>query len=139
MTPKKGAERKKVIAQSRKNMTKACTEESWPAAERACMLGDGGEACYGVSGRATRWGFPAAGVLVKTGIAECDDYGESLVKLAACDKLPESSRRSLLESYTMHAVYMLKATGDERAGAGAACKAAGDAIRQSGASLGCAI
>ena len=135
----KGAQRKKVMAESRKKMTKACTDESWPAAERACMLGDGGEACYGVAGRSSRWGFPAAGVLVKTGIAECDDFGESLVKLAACDKLPESSRGSLLDSYTMSAVHWLKATGDDRASAAAVCKGAGDAIRQSGASLGCAI
>jgi len=135
----KGAQRKKLIAESRTKMTKACTDEKWPAAERGCMVGEGGDACYGVAGRASRWGFPAAGVLVKTGIVECDDYGETLTKLAACDKLPEGSRGALLESYTMAAVYWLKATGDDRASAGAACKAAGDAIRQSGISLGCAI
>jgi hypothetical protein len=133
----KGAQRKKAIAESRAKMTKACTDEKWPAAERACMVGDGGEACYGVAGRASRWGFPAAGVLLKTGIAECDEYGESLVKLAACDKLPEYSRGSLLESYTVAAAYWLRATGEDRVSAGEACKAAGDAIRQSGASLGC--
>ena len=70
---------------------------SWPVAERACIVIAGGDACHGVAGRASRWGFPAAGVLVTTGIPECDEYGETLVKLAACDKLPESSRGSLAE------------------------------------------
>jgi hypothetical protein len=139
LTEVKGAERKKVIEASRKKMMKACTDESWPAAERACMVGEGGEACYGVAGRAGRWGFPAAGVLVATGIPECDEYGQTLLKLAVCDKLPEATRGTLLESYTFAAVYWLKATGDEQANAGAACKAADDAIRQSGISLGCAI
>ena len=78
-------------------------------------------------------------MLVQTGIPECDEYGATLAKMAACDKLPEYSRGSLLESYTLAAVYWLKATGDDRATAGAACKAASDAVRQSGISLGCAI
>jgi len=129
----KGAERKKLIEASRKKLTKACTDESWPVVERACMVGGGGDACQG----ATRWGFPAAGVLVKTGIAECDDYGAMIVKLAGCDKLPASSGQSLLESYTMAAVYWLKAP--DRASAAAACKSAGDAVRQSAVSLGCTI
>ena len=139
LTEVKGAQRKKLIEESRAKMTKACTGESWPAVERACIVGAGGEACYGAAGRASRWGFPAAGVLVVTGIRECDEYGETLVKMAACDKLPEYARGSLLESYTLAAVYWLKATGEDRATAGAACKAASDAVRQSGISLGCAI
>jgi hypothetical protein len=35
---------------------------------------------------------------VTTGIPECDEYGETLVKMASCDKLPKASRGSLLES-----------------------------------------
>jgi len=135
----KGAQRKQLIDDSRKRMTKACTDDSWPVAERACMVGGGGDPCFGAAGRASRWGFPAAGVLVKTGIAECDDYGETLVKLSTCDKLPEASRGSLLESYTMAAVYWLKVSAEDRAGVASACKASVDAIRQSSASLGCTI
>ncbi len=129
----KGAERRKLIEASRKKLTKACTDESWPVAERACMVGGGGEACQ----RASRWGFPAAGVLVKTGIAECDEYGEIIVKLAACDKLPAYTGQALLESYTTAAVYWLKAA--DRASAATACKSAGDAVRQSAVSFGCTI
>ena len=131
----KGAERKKLIEASRKKLTKACTDESWSVVDRACMVGGGGEACQ----RASRWGFPAAGVLVKTGIAECDAYGELIVKVAACDKLPTSAGDSLLEAYTQSAVYWLKAKGDDRVIAAGTCKSTGDAIRQSAVNFGCTI
>ncbi len=135
----KGAARKKLVDESRKKMTKACTDEKWPAAERACMIGDGSDACYGVAGRSSRWGFPAAGVMLKIGIPECDEYGALLTKLSACDKLPDYARGSLLESYTQTAMYWLKTSAEDRPAVATSCKSASDALRQSGEALGCSL
>jgi hemoglobin len=59
----KGKARKKMIAESRKAMTSACTDEAWSALMRACVVGDDTDQCMLAAGfDAARFGFPAAGV-----------------------------------------------------------------------------
>ncbi|MDB4960880.1 MAG: hypothetical protein JWP01_879 [Myxococcales bacterium] len=135
----KGADRKQAIAESRTRMTKACTTEQWPAVDRACVVAGGGEACFALSGRANRWSFPAAGVLVKTGIPQCDAYGAAIMKLTACPGLDVASQDAMLGSYTMSAMYWLKMVGDQRTAVAAACDAAKTAIREAAVSSNCPL
>jgi hypothetical protein len=135
----KGADRKKAISESRTRMTQACTHEQWPAIDRACIVAGGGEACFALSGRANRWGFPAAGVVVRTGIPQCDAYGDLIMKLYACPATPVGSRDALLESYTVGAMYWVKTPANQRAAIGEACAAAAAAVRDTAASLRCPL
>jgi hypothetical protein len=106
LTAMKPAERKHAIEDSRKQMTAACTSEKWTSTVRACVVVDGGDDCT-----AQPWRFPAAGILVPTGIAECDAYGAAIVK---CTKFPKATRDALLDSFNQIVGMATKATPDLR-------------------------
>jgi len=137
---KAATERKQMIADSRKAMLDACTSETWNATLRACELVEGGELCAKGSGRnAVRWGFPAAGIVMRTGIAECDAYGMSIQGLLACDKVPPQAKDALKQGFeTMRESLISTATNAEsKRLAATSCKQADDAIRQAATSMGC--
>ena len=109
LTALPAAERKRVAAESRTKLAKVCTDEKWSATERACfvVLGTSGNEreiseCFPEKrfSFGSRWGFPAGGVLFKTGIAECDELGDLVKKIAECDKFDKDMKQMILESWT---------------------------------------
>ena len=132
----KAADRKKLIAASRTAMVKACTDERWSATLRSCIAADGGNECFVATGA---WGFPPSAIPVKTGIPECDTYGDALRVLAQCNQIPKPAVQAMLDAYQQSAAVYASATAAERAAAALACSQADSAIRQSARSLGCTI
>jgi len=133
------AERKKLIAESRTLMTKACTDERWSATARACLATGGGDACFRGAGMATRWGFPAAGVIARTGIPECDAFSATNAALLACNKFPQSARDAVMQGFEQQRQLWQNATTDQKATFASICKQTDEAIRQAALSLGCTI
>jgi hypothetical protein len=133
-----GARRAQVIAESRTRMIKSCTDGKWSASARACFVVGGGDSCFALQ-QTFGWGFPAAGVVMKTGIAECDAYGAAVGKLDTCDKLPPLTRDSLRESFTRQNERWLNVPVDARKTTSTSCKAGEDSIRQIAASVGCKL
>jgi len=135
---KVAAERKQMIAESRTLMTKACTDERWSATSRACIATGGGDACFrGASIPASRWGFPAVGVIAKTGIPECDAYSAANAALLACNKFPQSAKDAVMQGFEQQRQLWHNATTDQKAAFASMCKQADQAIRQAALSLGC--
>ncbi len=128
----KGTDRTKMIAESRDRMKKACVHDKWNDTLRACVTVGGGDDCF-AAGNLGAWGFPAAGVAIATGIAECDTWGQAITKLALCDKIPQSTRDALMQTYAQLAQQAAQMPADQRAGMADACKAATDAVKQLGA------
>lgn len=136
----KPAERKQLIADARVRMAKACRDEHWSASLRGCIVARGGEPCFVAAGiGAFTWGYPPSAIVMKTGIPECDAYGDAVRALAACPKLPAATAQTLLESHRQ-LVQALANTGTaQRGAASTACKQADAAIRQAASSVGCTI
>lgn len=139
----KPALRRQLVTGSRARMTKACTADKWPANLRACVIAAGpiaDTACFVASGqRPALWGYPASGVAVKTGIPECDAYGDALAALSACPSVPSAAAVSLLEAYHASAAALAATPPADRPAKAAECKRSDAAIRQSAAALGCTI
>jgi hypothetical protein len=136
----KAAERKKLIAASRAAMTKACVDEKWSPSLRACVVAQGGDACFSASGMTpATWGFPASVIPIKTGIPECDAYGDALRALVTCKAIPRQAAQSMLDSFQLAAPIYLNMGPAERGPAARSCVQADSAIRQSAKSLGCTI
>jgi hypothetical protein len=115
------AERKRLAAESRAKLVKVCTDEKWSATSRACIVSrsspsehDMGE-CFPTKPFSfrVRWGYPAAGVTFKTGIAECDDLGGVVAKLASCDKFDKEMREMILDSWGMEVARYLEWHGSK--------------------------
>lgn len=123
----KGADRKKAIESSRTKMTAACTAEKWSPTSRACLISGGEDAC-GI--KLTTWGYPATGVLVPTGIPECDAYGAALAQLDKCGQLPAESRDAIYESFTSILTILADATPELKTSMAESCKAAATAVAQ---------
>lgn len=133
----KPSERKRMIAESRAKMMKACTDAAWSDTLRACIVAGGGETCLVAASMGLAWGYPAAGVTAALGIPECDVYAAQMAKVIACDKLPRSSRDALKQSSDELFSQVLGRPKAERAGFASSCKAGADAIAQALSSLGC--
>jgi hypothetical protein len=129
--------RKQMIVDSRKTMTAACTAENWDETLRACIVAGGGETCFKSFALGMKWGYPAAGVVVSVGVAECDAYGAAVAKIAACDKLPQQSRDALRDSYQQMQAQVASLPAAERASVATSCKAGLDAIEQIVTTIGC--
>lgn len=134
----KAAERTKAIADSRAKMTKACTDEKWAPDMRACIVAGGGDTCF-TSVSSSSWGFPAAGVFVKSGIPECDGTLATMKAVDACTAMPQSRRDAVKRSWGHLAATWASAPADRRAQTGTACKAFDEAIRRSLTEAGCKI
>lgn len=126
----KPAERKKMIATSRDLMKQACTAESWAESLRACLVVGGGDTCFETTGMRMRWGYPAAGSVTATGIAECDEYAAAVQKIATCKTVPQSSRDALTKALEQLLAQVAGAPADKRAAMGTSCAAGLDAINQ---------
>jgi hypothetical protein len=131
----KGKDRTKMITDSRTTMTKACTSEKWDDTTRACLVVGGGNDCFVPATK--RWGFPAQGVIVATGIPECDAWGAEVGKLLACDKLPQASRDAVQQAYEQANQMWANVAQDQRAAMADACKSVTDAVKQLRTSTGC--
>lgn len=94
----KPEERRKMMADSRTKMTKACSDESWSDDLRSCIAADGGDACFAAAGVPNSWSYPAGGVFGSTGIPECDAYASELVKMQTCTGIPQATRDALKQS-----------------------------------------
>jgi hypothetical protein len=132
----KPRELKRVMADSRARMTKACTDDKWSEPVRACIVVHGGDACFVGIGA---WGFPALGIAIKTGIADCDSYSDTLYALLTCTAIPHQAVEQMLTSYQQTVPAFANMTAAQKAAAANACKASDSAIRQSATSLGCTI
>lgn len=136
----KPGDRKKTIAASRAAMTRACNDEKWNASFRGCLVAQGGEACFTASGiTPMTWGFPPSVLPIKTGIAECDAYGDALRALINCTAIPRQAAQTMLDGYLQVVPYYLNISAAERGQAAKSCAQADSAIRQSARSLGCTI
>ncbi|HTR54239.1 MAG TPA: hypothetical protein VMJ10_26285 [Kofleriaceae bacterium] len=100
------ADRKDVIERSRAQLATTCTAEKWPVSLRACLVAmankePDSDECFGGKdkGGASKWGFPAAGVMYKSGIPECDQLAALVQKIGACDKLDKDLRDELVASF----------------------------------------
>lgn len=137
----KGAERAKAIAESRAKMAKACTDEKWPQTARACAAAGGAaETCFApIPSGAALWGFPAAGVFVKSGIPECDAYATTIKAVDACTALPQSQRDAIKRSWGYLSTSWASAPPERRAQTAQSCKSVDEAIKRSVAGAGCKI
>ncbi len=129
----KGKDRTKMIAASRDRMKKACTADQWSDTLRACISVGGEDACFAAAGAPEHaWGFPARGVVVSSGVPECDAWGQAVMKLASCDKVPQESRDALQQAYEQLQQNWAARPAEQRATLAEACKAATEAVRQLG-------
>lgn len=63
--------------------------------------------------------------------SECLDYKDAIMELARCDRLPESTRAALKDSYEQTAAAWESLPDEGYAALATACKSAADAVRQS--------
>jgi hypothetical protein len=131
------AQRQTLIAASRTRMLKACIDGAWSNTLRACIVAGGDNTCFEAFGMALSWGFPAAGVVDTTGIADCDAYGKTIERILACDALPAATRDALRAMYAKTKAAMAGATTADRAKLATSCKAGRDAIEQLAVTSGC--
>ncbi len=124
-----GKDRAKMIGQSRDLMLKACTADAWDEPLRACVVIGGGSDCFATEGQVA-WTYPASGVMVSTGIPECDAYGAEIVRLAQCGTLPPSARDAMVKSFQASLQQWTALTADQRSSLSLACKTGSDAIKQ---------
>ncbi len=65
--------------------------------------------------------------------AECNDYKAAIDALTKCDKLPQTTRDALKQSYDQTSTAWASIPAEGKAALGTACKAAADAVKQSAA------
>jgi hypothetical protein len=136
----KPAERKKIIAKSRALMLKVCADDVWSPSLRSCVVADGGGRCFEAAGiTALTWAWPPSAIPVRTGIAECDAYGDTLRALTRCAQIPKSAVQQMLDNFQASAPGLANMTAAQRTAAGQSCAQSDSSIRQSARSLGCTI
>jgi hypothetical protein len=84
-----------------------------------------------------RWGYPAAGTVGSTGIAECDTYAAAVDQMATCAKLPQTSRDALVRSQQQMLAQIVSLPADKRATMATSCTAGLEAIENVVKSVGC--
>ena len=138
MSAVKGADRTKAITESRSRMTKACTDEKWPANMRACIVAGGGDTCFKTVATAL-WGFPAVGVFVKIGIPECDAYAETMKAVDACTAMSQAQRDAYKRSWGYLTATAVNAPPERRTVLSQSCKSFDESVRRSATNAGCKI
>jgi hypothetical protein len=129
-------ERKKAIADSRDLMTKACTTGKWPDTLRACVVAGGNDECFeAANASSASWGFPAAGVMVASGIAECDALGAEILRLSKCNTMPQATREAMLKAYQQSASAWANIPVDQRPTVASACKSSLDMLHDAAKTL----
>lgn len=132
LTDKKPAERKKLIADSRKLMLEACKTEGWNESMRACVIADGDdESCFGTQ----HWDYPYAAT---TTVPECVEYAAAVADLELCSTVPQATKDALRSAAkTFSQLPPGSVSADTRSTFATSCKAATDAVRQMKSSFGC--
>jgi hypothetical protein len=134
----KGAARAKAIAESRQRMTKACTDDKWSPNMRACIVAGGGAACF-TAVSASAWSFPAVGVVVPTGIPECDAYAATMKAVDACTAFSQSQRDAFKRTWSNLNVSWASTPPERRASTATSCKTVDESMRRVAANAGCKI
>ena len=134
----KGAERAKMIAESRARMIKVCTDDKWAPSMRACIVSGGGDACF-TNVASTPWGFPALGVFVKVGVAECDAYADSVKAADACSALAQSQRDQYKRMWGYLSTSAASAPPDRKVALAQLCKQNDETVRRIVSNAGCKI
>jgi hypothetical protein len=124
-----------MIKESRDRMTKACTADQWSDSLRACLVVGGNDECFAAAGQEASWGFPAVGVVISSGIAECDAYMAEILRLSQCKSMPQESRDALKTAYQQVGTQWSNVAADARAQVAAACKSGLEAMKQAGQSM----
>ena len=138
--PKAAAVRRRMIAASRTMMKHACTARGWPIQISACLIAGGREACFVTMPHDdARWGFPAVGVPVKTGIPACEAYAVSLQKLGTCTRMPRRSVDAMQVHFTREAASYALGAPAVRATGATRCKESDEAIKRAAQTFGCTI
>jgi hypothetical protein len=133
----KGADRTRAIAETRARMAKACTDEKWSPNLRACIVAGAGEACF--TPHTSQWGFPAFGVYVKSGIAECDTLVRMIKALDACTAIEVSHRDALKQSLLYMSSSWANLSAEHLTNMTTACKSADEMIARTLTQAGCPI
>ena len=102
------------------------------ASARQCFLGT-------PLSPAAQWRFPAADVVVKYGVPECDALADAIRAVEACAALPASERLSATRRWVLLSGTMASAPRDRRAAVGPSCKPVDDVVRRNLAAAGCKI
>jgi len=118
-------DRKAAIDQSRAAMTKACTAEKWDATTRACVVANDAATCF----EDNPWSYPARGVIIPTGLAECDEYIQTLVKYATCKETLEGVRTSIFSSIEQFQKMVREAPAESKDAMKEACKQGHEAAK----------
>lgn len=136
---KQAADRKAMIADSRRAMLDACTAEAWSSTVRVCELIEGGVPCSQGTGRSfVRWGFPAMGTMMRTGVPECDAYGVSVQALVLCNQFPQTTKDAIKQAFAQQVAVMKQSTDPSLARQMAlSCKQGDDAVKQALSAVGC--
>ena len=135
--PKLAAERKRMIADLRTQMTTACTSERWTATLRACFVAGVGTSCLRGAGIAPdRWSFAST---LGLGIAECDTYAARMVAYQSCTQIPQLNRDRTQQLFEQHVAQFRNARADQKAWVVAQCKSADDGLVLNARRAGCNI
>lgn len=127
----KPAERKKRIADSRKQMLEACRSEAWDEPRRACVIADGDDdACFG----APRWGYP---VNAMGTVPECVEYEQAVNDLARCPAVPQPTRDAIHDAVKSIEDASTNMTPEMAKALATGCKAGSEAVKQMLSSVGC--
>ncbi len=83
-----GGDRTAMIGRSRDLMLQACRTADWSPQLRSCLVSGGHGECFAAAGFETtgwrsRWVYPPLGVIVPTGVPECDAF-ETTVEAEPC-------------------------------------------------------
>lgn len=92
---------------------------------------DSGSAAAGGGSGSDTAAAPAAGG--STGIPECDDYKAAIDKLAACDAIPEATRKTMKDAFDQASGAWASLPAEGKAAAATGCKAGADAVKQAAA------
>jgi hypothetical protein len=135
--PKRAQERKTMIAAQRTKMTAACTNESWNATARACIVAGAGSACFRAIGvNPDLWGYaPPPNI----GVPECDSYATRMVSYLSCAQIPEHIRTQRQRDFEAEIQRWMNVQLDMRTRFRTACKAADETLRTTARNYGCAI
>jgi hypothetical protein len=123
-------DRAKQIAASRAAMQKACVADKWADTVRACVVLDGDDRCFEVA-NIVAWSFPAFSVAANAP-PECIEYGASIHRLLACDKIPQAARDAMKQGFDTMIAGSSTLAPDAKAAMATACKAGNDAVVQTG-------
>jgi hypothetical protein len=133
------ATRRRLIAGSRAAMVRACSDDSWSADLRACVVAGGGDSCFTATGVVgATWGYPAIGVFVPTGVPACDAVAHEATSLLACSKLPASSKENIARSVQQSLEKLATEVREHGATVADECESLRDVIRETESNLGCA-